>query len=430
MTTVEEPLPFNLDLDVPRVIPGRGRNEWRRAGCARGSCGRIAAAIRRFGVRVLLLWSSTVTCAPAVGGAGIGTGSPPTVETHIQPWPGVARAAVSITFDDAYPSHAEVAAPMLEDHGFRGTFYLIVDKLFQRGKYRRSPSASIETWQAAARRGHEMGSHTMTHEPLDELTYDQARTELHDSREALENLFVGMDVVSLAYPFSRTDALVRDVTAGIYTSGRLGPPPEGAVPHNDPLQLDLLELESMFLCTGDSPAYWNEAVERAVQEQGWLIETLHAMDEDGFCRISAVDFAAHLAHLSSLADQIWVAPVSDVVRRLEHWRNQTIEAMPRSDWRVDLVWQGPPPAASDWQITVHIAPVDDWRIVDEDGRQLPVRRRHGAMHFTWPARQDRVILETDRESTGVESGSWGRMKQCTQAAAARRYGSCEASACW
>ena len=53
----------------------------------------------------------------------------------IHPWPDSALGAVSITFDDAYASHVEVAAPLLESHGFRGTFYVIVERLLGQGKY-------------------------------------------------------------------------------------------------------------------------------------------------------------------------------------------------------------------------------------------------------------------------------------------------------
>ena len=59
----------------------------------------------------------------------------PSIEAEVLPWPSASKATVSITFDDAYRSHVDQAMPLLESHGFRGTFFLIVDKLFRRGKY-------------------------------------------------------------------------------------------------------------------------------------------------------------------------------------------------------------------------------------------------------------------------------------------------------
>ena len=76
------------------------------------------------------------------------------LEAEIRPWPLASRAAVSVTFDDAYYSHVRLAMPLLESHGLRGTFYLIVDKILRRGKYRyHRLSAAVSEWQAAASRG-------------------------------------------------------------------------------------------------------------------------------------------------------------------------------------------------------------------------------------------------------------------------------------
>ena len=107
----------------------------------------------------------------------------PGIEAEVSAWPSASKAAVSITFDDAYRSHVDQAMPLLESHGFRGTFFLIVDKLFRRGKYiyHRS-SAPISEWQAAAARGHEMASHTVSHVPLDTIEVRQMRTELINSK--------------------------------------------------------------------------------------------------------------------------------------------------------------------------------------------------------------------------------------------------------
>src|SRR3954470_638734 len=40
------------------------------------------------------------------------------------PWPGSARAAVSLTYDDGLASHIEVVGPALEKHHLRGTFFI------------------------------------------------------------------------------------------------------------------------------------------------------------------------------------------------------------------------------------------------------------------------------------------------------------------
>ena len=70
-------------------------------------------------------------------------------------WPGGARCAVVLTYDDGLDEHLDNAAPDLESHGFRGTF-------FAPGQ---SESLYLRTdqWRALAARGHELGNHSIFH---------------------------------------------------------------------------------------------------------------------------------------------------------------------------------------------------------------------------------------------------------------------------
>ena len=123
-------------------------------------------------------------------------------QAWVRPWPQRARAAVSISFDDGYRSHLELAAPLLEARGFRGTFFLTVDRLLRRGRFTWVRSPLLEDWQAAAS-DHEIGSHTLSHVGLDTLDTGRAQEELGGSKEALDALFPLAPVTSLAYPYSR-----------------------------------------------------------------------------------------------------------------------------------------------------------------------------------------------------------------------------------
>jgi peptidoglycan/xylan/chitin deacetylase (PgdA/CDA1 family) len=71
-------------------------------------------------------------------------------------WPGKARAAVSLAYDDALDSQLDHAIPVLNRYNIRATFYLQLS----------SPTIArrMEEWRAAARRGHELGNHTLFHQ--------------------------------------------------------------------------------------------------------------------------------------------------------------------------------------------------------------------------------------------------------------------------
>lgn len=71
-------------------------------------------------------------------------------------WPGGARAAVSLAYDDALDSQLDNALPALDQAGLRATFYLQLS----------NPSVGkrLNAWRAAAGRGHELGNHTLFHQ--------------------------------------------------------------------------------------------------------------------------------------------------------------------------------------------------------------------------------------------------------------------------
>lgn len=71
-------------------------------------------------------------------------------------WPGGARAAVSLAYDDALDSQLDNAIPALDRYGLRATFYLQLSNP--------PVGARMEGWRAAARRGHELGNHSLFHQ--------------------------------------------------------------------------------------------------------------------------------------------------------------------------------------------------------------------------------------------------------------------------
>jgi peptidoglycan/xylan/chitin deacetylase (PgdA/CDA1 family) len=71
-------------------------------------------------------------------------------------WPGKARAAVSLAYDDALDSQLDNAIPSLDRFGLKGSFYLALS----------SPAVAnrMPAWRAAAAKGHELGNHTLFHQ--------------------------------------------------------------------------------------------------------------------------------------------------------------------------------------------------------------------------------------------------------------------------
>ena len=91
---------------------------------------------------------------------------------------------VALTFDDSLKDHLLIAAPMLEERGWRGTFSIITDSV---GK-----DENHLTWddvRELVRRGHEIATHTKSHQNLISLLQkgreDEVRREILASADKI-----------------------------------------------------------------------------------------------------------------------------------------------------------------------------------------------------------------------------------------------------
>lgn len=191
-----------------------------------------------------------------------------TVARALDAW-GDGEPCVCLTFDDGYEDNFRVAAPILEEFGLLGTFYVtvgliggadllwfdraallwnrrtaaerrdLVRDLFAEGSNEETFPSTLRGWVAElkrrppdqrarileamgqlgpndeesrlyrlmdvdqlvalARRGHELGSHTMTHCLLPQLEEAEIRQELEDSRHTLQD-WIGSEVPGICYP--------------------------------------------------------------------------------------------------------------------------------------------------------------------------------------------------------------------------------------
>jgi peptidoglycan/xylan/chitin deacetylase (PgdA/CDA1 family) len=146
------------------------------------------------------------------GFRGIGLGA------LIDAWEG--RAALPerplvLTFDDAYRSVREHAAPVLAELGFRATVFAVAGQVgktsdwpTQPGGIPRLPLCGWEDLRALAPVA-EVGAHGYDHRPLpDGLGADALRREIVDSRRALED-GLGRPATLFAYPYGIAGAGAR-----------------------------------------------------------------------------------------------------------------------------------------------------------------------------------------------------------------------------
>jgi peptidoglycan/xylan/chitin deacetylase (PgdA/CDA1 family) len=127
-------------------------------------------------------------------------------------WPNGAKAAVSLSYDDALNSQLDNAIPALNRYGFKGSFYLTLGSSIV--KERKGE------WRAIAEQGHELGNHTIKHacrgslpnrhwvdkhNDLDNKTMTQMKQEIIEANDLL-NAIDGQTIRTFTLPC--TDAIV------------------------------------------------------------------------------------------------------------------------------------------------------------------------------------------------------------------------------
>jgi peptidoglycan/xylan/chitin deacetylase (PgdA/CDA1 family) len=131
------------------------------------------------------------------------------------------RRAVAVTFDDAYRSVLDLAAPILDDVGMPGTVFAptayIGDErpmawpgidTFASGPHAHELlPASWDDLRALAVAGWEIGSHTHTHPRLVDVDDATLDTELRSSREQIA-AEIGAPCTTIAYPYGSWDRRV------------------------------------------------------------------------------------------------------------------------------------------------------------------------------------------------------------------------------
>lgn len=100
---------------------------------------------------------------------------------------------VLITFDDGYQDNYEHAFPILQQFGMVGSFFIITGML---GQPERVTESQVKEMDAG---GMSIGSHTVSHRALAELSAEEAGRELQMSKETLEDL-LGKEIKAIAYP--------------------------------------------------------------------------------------------------------------------------------------------------------------------------------------------------------------------------------------
>lgn len=260
---------------------------------------------------------AAVTLALVVATQPVLIGQPPPEPSS---WPGGARMALSLSFDDGRDSQVTQGLAVLARHGAKVTFFVVPSAVERR----------LDGWKQAVAAGHEIGNHSLTHscsgnfpfsrqKALEDHSVARMREELQTANARITTL-LGVTPRTFAYPCGQTfvgrgrsTQSYVPVVAELFLAGR-GWLDEAA---NDPSYIDLAQTTGVEM-DGKDFAEIRPLLDEARKTGAWLVLAGHDIGTGGrqTTRIAMLDEL--LAYARDPSQGIWLATVAeaaDIVAR-------------------------------------------------------------------------------------------------------------------
>ncbi|HTD99760.1 MAG TPA: polysaccharide deacetylase family protein [Mucilaginibacter sp.] len=230
------------------------------------------------------------------------------------------QCAVVLTYDDAIDGDLDNVIPALDSQKFKGTFYLIGA----------SPVVTkrINEWRLAAKRGHELGNHSMFHPcdaslpgrsfvspdgDLSKYTVERVVKEIKANNTLLKAID-GKDTRTFAYPcgdrkigdvyfydqLKNDFAGARGVTEGLQTAAEV--------------KLDNIDC---YPINGQLAQYMIDLVKKAQQSHTLLVFLFHGVGGGHNLNVGLKEHSQLLHYLKEHEKDIWIAPMVDVAEKIK-----------------------------------------------------------------------------------------------------------------
>ena len=177
---------------------------------------------------------------------------------------------VSFTFDDVPESAFVNGAPILEERGIRGTFYIAAGTCDGTDPETHRHLITAEQVRALHDRGHEIGCHTFSHANVETLDAAGMEEECRKNHNMLRRLCGDIQLTNFCYPFGRVNLTRKlqlqkrfDSCRGIFEGINVGTIDLGL--------LKIVELNNRTL----TPQNLQRVLRETCDRNGWLIFSTH-----------------------------------------------------------------------------------------------------------------------------------------------------------
>lgn len=228
-------------------------------------------------------------------------------------WGDCTEAAITFTFDDATSNQYSIAIPMFNEYGFKATFYPVINW-----------SPNWTKFKQAVDHGHEVGSHTMSHPYLDQLTYEEQDAELKDSQDEINSKLSGQSCLTIAYSYCVPSD--DTITGKYYIAARHC---QGYTEKTTPE--DFLNISSIICRSQGSIKTTKNFIDKsnvAAAAKGWNVYLLHGIDSDGgYSPLPSDTIRATLEYYDKNRAKYWVSSFVNVVRYIRERNAVSVQAL-------------------------------------------------------------------------------------------------------
>lgn len=225
------------------------------------------------------------------------------------------KAVVVLTYDDALDQHLTYVVPALDSLRLRGTFYI--------ADYLHHLDSLTPQWKKAAKKGHELGNHTLKHpcaggvgrsfvqpgNDLNTTTFAELKEDILKLNRILHDID-GKDKRSFAYPCGdqrvHGDTLYIDSLKNLFNSAR-GVTPAMLSPKN----VSVYDV-NCYSMAGQSGEEMIALVKEAVQKKAVLVFLFHGVGGGHSLNVSVEAHSQLLHYLKDNERELWIAPMVEV----------------------------------------------------------------------------------------------------------------------
>lgn len=223
-------------------------------------------------------------------------------DASISYWPFGKEKALCFTWDDGAPIHTKSIVSVFNKYNYPTSFFLITKDLTN------GRPALLDEYRFAVESGHEIGSHTVNHLSLTDLSLSDAEYQIQQSAIDLEG-FLGYKPTSFAHPFRHMSNEIDEIVLKYYLSARFS-----TIQKYPRRKIrSLISEDSYSSLKNEFDSFLKDDYNRWIVYVGHGLSSDHIPSGTAHQPLDSIALDSFLGYTKGFDDKIWVAPFEDVI---------------------------------------------------------------------------------------------------------------------